>query len=478
MVFFNYSTMQMVAKIVYYGPGLCGKTTNLNFIYEKTSPKSRGEMVSLATETDRTLFFDLLPLDVGVIGGFKTKFQLYTVPGQVFYNATRKLVLKGVDGIVFVADSQVPMLEANQDAFENLHENLESLGLDASQIPIVFQYNKRDLPNITAVDVLNATMNPDGEPFVEASALYGDGVFETLKAISKSTLLRLKAKVLGDEFKKNKASVVEFKVQGAKSIKKEIEEEAREGQQAGEKSEQTVVTNDGDPAETAQISAATTESLPGLDASKVPEHVSFDDYEAPLEESEEEIEEFSSINFDQIELEDADDMEGEVTLDDTNPIEANESDEIESLELDSELEDIEFDADIPPEFDEHPTPEVIQGKESKPPPPPKPKKEDSPLEALSTLEKAASQPSSKHHHVKTKSVDDLLSGLVSDVKGKKKKVEKHHIKVANGFTQAQVNCVFLDNAGNVVHSKLLKVAPHRLESGRYEIRLNLQIEET
>src|SRR5512145_3508819 len=137
MVFFNHATRQMTAKIVYYGPGLCGKTTNLNTIYGKTSQKARGEMVSLNTETDRTLFFDLLPMDVGVIGGFKTKLQLYTVPGQVFYNSTRKLVLKGVDGIVFVADSQVPMLDANKESLQNLRENLAEIGLSVDDTPLV-----------------------------------------------------------------------------------------------------------------------------------------------------------------------------------------------------------------------------------------------------------------------------------------------------------------------------------------------------
>ena len=141
MVFFNWATMQMAAKIVYYGPGLCGKTSNLSYIYAKTSPNSRGEMVSLETESDRTLFFDLLPIEVGTIGGFKTRLQLYTVPGQVFYNTTRKLVLKGVDGLVFVADSQRPMREANLESFASLVENLKEFGLEPSEIPIVLQFN-------------------------------------------------------------------------------------------------------------------------------------------------------------------------------------------------------------------------------------------------------------------------------------------------------------------------------------------------
>lgn len=200
MVFFNYATMQMAAKIVYYGPGLCGKTTNLHHIYTKTSPQSRGEMVSLETETDRTLFFDLLPIDVGVIGGFKTRLQLYTVPGQVFYNTTRKLVLKGVDGIVFVADSQQAMLDANADSLRNLRENLSEIGLDLDEIPVVLQLNKRDLPNIAAVDEMLNVLDPERRfEFVESVASSGVGVFETLKLISKLTLRTLRRRMTGEE---------------------------------------------------------------------------------------------------------------------------------------------------------------------------------------------------------------------------------------------------------------------------------------
>ncbi len=196
MVFFNWATMQMAAKIVYYGPGLCGKTTNLSFIYAKTSPGSRGEMVSLETESDRTLFFDLLPIEVGTIGGFKTRLQLYTVPGQVFYNTTRKLVLKGVDGIVFVADSQRPMREANIESFNNLRENLAELGLDMSDIPLALQFNKRDLKNVLTIEELNADLNSEGQyAFFEASAIQGNGVFETLKEITKLTLKKLRRRM-------------------------------------------------------------------------------------------------------------------------------------------------------------------------------------------------------------------------------------------------------------------------------------------
>ena len=195
MVFFNYSTMQMAAKVVYYGPGLCGKTTNLHHIYQQTAADSRGEMVSLETETDRTLFFDLLPIDVGNVGGFKTRVQLYTVPGQVFYNTTRKLVLKGVDGVVFVADSQRPMLDANIESVKNLEENLAESGLDFETIPIVLQFNKRDLKDICSVDEMNRALNLRGWPFFEASALRGDGVFETLRGISRLTLASVRKRL-------------------------------------------------------------------------------------------------------------------------------------------------------------------------------------------------------------------------------------------------------------------------------------------
>jgi signal recognition particle receptor subunit beta len=191
--------MQASAKIVYYGPGLCGKTTNLQYIHAKTDPNSRGEMVSLETEADRTLFFDLLPLEVGTIGGMRVRLQLYTVPGQVFYNTTRKLVLKGVDGVVFVADSQVPAMDANLESFENLHENLSELNQPLDTLPFVLQYNKRDLRNIQSIDVLNRQLNQKGYEVFEAAALHGVGVFETLKAISKKTLASVHRKIAGEQ---------------------------------------------------------------------------------------------------------------------------------------------------------------------------------------------------------------------------------------------------------------------------------------
>src|SRR4026209_1758000 len=192
MVFFNYATMQMAAKIVYYGPGLCGKTTNLHHIYGRTAPDSRGEMVSLETESDRTLFFDLLPLDVGVISGFKTRVQLYTVPGQVFYNTTRKLVLKGADGVVFVADSQKRMKDANLESFRNLEENLAEHDMNLAEIPVILQFNKRDLPDVQTIEEMNAALNKFNAPIYEAVATTGIGVHETLRGATRLVLNSLK----------------------------------------------------------------------------------------------------------------------------------------------------------------------------------------------------------------------------------------------------------------------------------------------
>ncbi|MBU1238419.1 gliding-motility protein MglA [Myxococcota bacterium] len=192
MSFINYSSREINCKIVYYGPGLCGKTTNLQYIYNKTSPDAKGKMISLATETERTLFFDFLPLSMGDIHGFKTRFHLYTVPGQVFYDASRKLILKGVDGVVFVADSQVERMEANLESLDNLRENLEDHGFDLDKLPYVVQYNKQDLPNAAPLDELKNLLNPTGVPDFSAVAVSGDGVFTTLKAVAKLVLLELK----------------------------------------------------------------------------------------------------------------------------------------------------------------------------------------------------------------------------------------------------------------------------------------------
>ncbi|MFW6067931.1 MAG: GTP-binding protein [Myxococcota bacterium] len=192
MSFINYLSREINCKIVYYGPGLCGKTTNLQYIYNKTNPTQKGKMISLATETERTLFFDFLPLALGEIRGFKTRFHLYTVPGQVFYDASRKLILKGVDGVVFVADSQIARMEANLESMENLRTNLAEQGYSLDKLPYVVQYNKRDMPSIAPVEELRSALNPNGVPDFEAVATTGDGVFDTLKAIAKLVLTELK----------------------------------------------------------------------------------------------------------------------------------------------------------------------------------------------------------------------------------------------------------------------------------------------
>ena len=223
MSMINYASREINCKIVYYGPGLGGKTTNLEFVYNKVTPNTRGKMVSLATETERTLFFDFLPIDLGTIRGFKTRFHLYTVPGQVYYNASRKLILKGVDGVVFVADSQVERTEANVESMQNLYDNMAEYGYDLTKIPFVIQYNKRDLPNAAPIKELQAQLNPGWEvadparqremanpwnpdelliqrrdgvwieraPSFESVAITGDGVFDTLKAVAKLVLKSL-----------------------------------------------------------------------------------------------------------------------------------------------------------------------------------------------------------------------------------------------------------------------------------------------
>jgi mutual gliding-motility protein MglA len=224
MSMINYASREINCKIVYYGPGLGGKTTNLEIVYGKVTPDTRGKLISLATETERTLFFDFLPVDLGTIRGFKTRFHLYTVPGQVYYNASRKLILKGVDGIVFVADSQVERMEANQEAMQNLYDNMAEYGYDLTKMPFIIQYNKRDLPNAAPIKELQAAMNPGWEvmepekqkvtpdtnhpgeniieqlptgewieraTYFEAVAVTGEGVFDTLKGISKQVLKAL-----------------------------------------------------------------------------------------------------------------------------------------------------------------------------------------------------------------------------------------------------------------------------------------------
>jgi len=194
MSFINYSSREISCKIVYYGPGLCGKTTNLVYIYKKINPDSKGKMISLATETERTLFFDFLPLALGSIKGFKVRFHLYTVPGQIFYDASRKLILRGVDGVIFVGDSQVERMEANLESMDNLRKNLKEQGLELDEIPFVIQYNKQDLPNVVPIEELNRALNPRKVPSFDAVAASGQGVFDTLKEIAKIVIFELKKK--------------------------------------------------------------------------------------------------------------------------------------------------------------------------------------------------------------------------------------------------------------------------------------------
>ena len=192
MSFINYSSRELNCKIVYYGPGLCGKTTNLQYIYNKTNPQQKGKLISLATETERTLFFDFLPLALGEIKGFKVRFHLYTVPGQMFYAASRKLILKGVDGVVFVADSQVDRMDANMESLDDLKINLSEQGYELYTLPFTMQYNKRDIPEIAPIDILNEAVNSTNVPEFEAVATTGIGVFETLKDVCRQVIYELK----------------------------------------------------------------------------------------------------------------------------------------------------------------------------------------------------------------------------------------------------------------------------------------------
>lgn len=192
MTFINYASREINCKLVYYGPGLCGKTTNIQHIYNKSVPNSKGKLISLATETDRTLFFDFLPLNLGTIRGFKVRFHLYTVPGQVFYDASRKLILKGVDGVVFVADSQPLRMDANIESIHNLRKNLSDQGYDLESIPYILQCNKRDIEGAIPLEEMTRTLQIKGEPVFEAVATDGSGVFDTLKALAKMVLSELK----------------------------------------------------------------------------------------------------------------------------------------------------------------------------------------------------------------------------------------------------------------------------------------------
>ncbi len=245
MAYVNYVTKNIAIKIVYYGPGLSGKTTNLRYIYFKLEPAYRGELVCLETETERTFFFDLLPIRAGLIRDFKVHFQLLTVPGQVFYEASRKSVLKGADGVVFVADSQLPLLDANLESFDGLRRNCLEHNIDLNRIPLVFQYNKRDLPNLIPVETLNRLLNHRNAPYIEAEAINGRGVLETLKEIARLTVPVVRERVLGEKIQK--------------------EEEAEEGRR-GEFAPAEIITS---PAQVEAATPATTRKRGGRKQAEV-----------------------------------------------------------------------------------------------------------------------------------------------------------------------------------------------------------------
>jgi len=230
MAFVNYTTKSLAIKVVYYGPGLSGKTTNLRYIYSKMDEESRGDLLCLETPIERTLFFDLLPIKAGMIHDFRIHFQLMTVPGQVFYGASRKSVLKGADGIVFVADSQIPLLDANLENFDGLRKNLLEYNVDLNFIPLVFQYNKRDLDNLIPVETFNSLLNPLKLPYLESAAVHGDGVFETLKAIAKITVPYVREKVFGEKAEPEKEEQEERQriVELAEKDREKLKEEAKE----------------------------------------------------------------------------------------------------------------------------------------------------------------------------------------------------------------------------------------------------------
>lgn len=230
MAFVNYTTKNIAIKIVYYGPGLSGKTTNLRYIFGNMDPSSRGDLLCLETPIERTIFFDMLPIKAGLISGFQVHFQLMTVPGQVFYSASRKSVLKGADGLVFVADSQIPLLDANLENFDGLRNNLLEYNVDLNFIPLVFQYNKRDLDNLIPVETFNSLLNPLKLPFIESSAINGIGVFETLREIAKLTIPVVRAKVFGKEDEKPEAKEKEERkkiFQAAREERKKVKEEMK-----------------------------------------------------------------------------------------------------------------------------------------------------------------------------------------------------------------------------------------------------------
>ncbi len=313
MVLISYSNRELSVKIVYYGAGLSGKTTNLYYIYKKTQEDFRGELVSLDTDTERTLFFDLLPMEVGKIMDLTTKIQLYTVPGQVHYNSTRKLVLKGVDGIVFVVDSQAPLLEANIESLENLKQNLKDYNLSLTDIPVVFQYNKRDLKNILPVETLNKKLNPYGFKYFESIATTGKGVFETLREITRLTLDSVKNIIVETGRRGIIAEEVQNLKEASKKKKKKAKKEISQEQENNIKKEE-------EKKETVFVSREEIDEIEDI----------------------EDIEDIGAEKSDEIEIEKVDEIDEKKETEDKNPneIEMKESKEEEVEDKKEESEDL------------------------------------------------------------------------------------------------------------------------------------------
>jgi hypothetical protein len=531
VVLFHYGAKQMVAKIVYYGPGLCGKTTNLKMIYDRTTANSRGEMVSLETETDRTLFFDLLPIDVGVIGGFKTKFQLYTVPGQVFYNVTRKLVLKNVDGIVFVADSQKAMLDANKDSFLNLQENLRELAIPFEEIPLVLQYNKRDLKNISTTEELHRVLNPKGRfSVIESSALQGIGVFETLKEISRLTLEKLKVKVIDQQ--SGKPSIAVPPPTPAPRPAPPLEDDYSEIDDA---LDETFSVNT--EAE-AMLPDAVDDTLPDGESSLPGFFLKDEDLDEPVapvyppgESS------LPTINLDDVDFDDAIDFDEDLPQSDARQGSLDDVDEEEEISLDFDLFDDQAapvpDPAPPEEMDvasvqdamaetlDEVTDETSGGEEDEEvvipldlmedpselepfidsPPPPLPEitkkaqpqphaKEDKPAlsstkstgstasrsKTLSPLDELNSLNLAIHQKTGKKKAASELDDLLSQVAGNKPKTHKTVLTTDKPFRTLQINFVLLDDHDRVMKTQLIKIPGETSFEPGSDIRLQIKIE--
>jgi len=284
MAFVNYTTKSIAIKVVYYGPGLSGKTTNLRYIYSKLDDGSRGDLLCLETPIERTLFFDLLPIKAGMIRDFQIHFQLMTVPGQVFYGASRKSVLKGADGIVFVADSQIPLLDANLENFDGLRKNLLEFNVDLNFIPLIFQYNKRDLDNLIPVETFNSLLNPLKLPYVEASAINGIGVFETLKEIAKHTIPFVKEKVFGEKAEPAAVNPAPEELEKPEKVEPELREEPVSEGQESPTEEPPTPQKAPEPQPPATMQAAPDETAPPAQDTEAPQ--AKDDLEFVTDEAE------------------------------------------------------------------------------------------------------------------------------------------------------------------------------------------------